>query len=63
MVTFVWVGETLQELGKGIKSISLFPFGGLLTMRKQRLIFDVLASTGILRKFQPKGNSKTNFMQ
>ena len=34
MVTFVWVRETLQELDKGIKSISLFPFSGLLTMLK-----------------------------
>ena len=41
MVTFVWVRETFQGVGKGITSISLFASGGLLTMRKSRLIFDI----------------------
>ena len=37
MVTFVWVRETFQGVGKGITSISLFTSGGLFTMRKSRL--------------------------
>ena len=41
MVTFVWVRETFQGVGKGITSISLVTSGGLLTMRKSRLIFDI----------------------
>ena len=40
MVT-VWVRETFQGVGKGITSISLVTSGGLLTMRKSRLIFDI----------------------
>ena len=41
MVTFVWVRETFQGVGKDTTSISLFNSGGLFTMRKSRLIFDI----------------------
>ena len=54
MVTFVWVGETFQGVGKGITSISLVTSGGLLTMRKSRLIFDISCIYRFFRKFQPK---------